>query len=243
MIKKIIVFVLVLVLVFLGFKIVKLKKYNVPEIEFNKESIFKDVLKIEKAESEEEYETLTYEELTIKNFFKDYKESDIQNGFNYKENEEGFVTSYYKITSSKQYVKMLNEEAFVLQAENEKKEVKEETDKDLQKYFDKYNIKNDVDLLKHIKENYYFNNTVLTTFKNIKNHYLLNLFVTVSMPEFYNIVLIEGELTGYIIETDRNTIKDIYLLHGDKQYIISLTGNEIINDEFIKELLQTVKFN
>ena len=49
------------------------------------------------------------------------------------------------------------------------------------------------------------------------------------------------KIKGYIINTA--SIKEIHLLNKDNQYIITLSGNELTNIEFIKELLETISFN
>ena len=109
-------------------------------------------------------------------------------------------------------------------------------------YLNKNNIKNDIDLLKHIKEKYYIKSYIYTPIKTMKSNYIINSFVQIALPEFKNIVLVKGDNTnGYIINT--KSVSEIHLLYNDDQYIITLSGNEITNKEFINNLLETISFN
>ena len=59
-----------------------------------------------------------------------------------------------------------------------------------------------------------------------------------------NIVLISGDLKGYMINyhTENNSVKEIHLLHNDKQYIMLLGGKDTTTNEFITDLLSSISF-
>ena len=77
--------------------------------------------------------------------------------------------------------------------------------------------------------------------ETIKNNFLINSFVEVTLPDFKNITLIDGRISGYIINVPSTKAKEIHILDNDVQYIITLSGDSITNSDFIMELLETIK--
>lgn len=237
------IFVIVLLLVVLGYKVLLLNKYKAQEVIINTNNIFDEVLTISTEVEVTDNETLKIEKLSIKNNFKEYVDSETNSNLKVKYDSEGKVTSFYSISKANQYINMLNSNSFNLYTDNEDKNYNYETEESMKIYLEKNKIENDIDLLKYIKDKYYIKNNILMSKEIIKNNFLINCLVEVTLPEFEKIVLIDGMITGYIINMKNSNTKEIHLLYNEEQYILSLSGEEITNREFIINLLQTVKFN
>ncbi len=230
------IIILLVLIVLLGFKYSIFLKYKTENIEINNDLIFKEEININYKENNNKE---SYENMNYSNYFSDYVSKENTN-FKVKYNENNEVISFYNITKEKQYIYLLNSNSFVLFS-NENKE-NTFTEKYMKEYLNKNKIKNDIDLLKYIKENYYIRSNIFTPIKQLKNNYIINSFVQIALPEFESITLIKGDNTnGYIINT--KAVSEIHLLHDENQYIITLSGNEITNKEFINNLLETISFN
>lgn len=232
--KKIICITIILVLaIFFAYKSYMLIKYRSEKVTLDKGLIFKETLTIENNSNSK----------TIEEYFEGYEELENNSNFKVKYNDEGEVESFYTLANIEQYVNLLNINSFELYTDDSIKK-NYNTEKDMKDYLSKNKINNDIDLLKHIKENYYFKNNLFTCSKTMKNNYILNNFVLSTLPNFKEIVLIDGSINGYIIVINTSSekpIKEVHILNEDKQYIIFLAGNDITSTEFITELLETVK--
>lgn len=234
---------IVLLLVVLGYKELLLNKYKAQGVIINTNNIFDEVLTISAEVEVTDNEMLKIEKLSIKNNFKEYVESSTNSNLKVKYDSEGKVTSFYSISKANQYINMLNSNSFNLYPDHEEKNYNYETEESMQIYLKKNKIENDIDLLKYIKDKYYIKNNIFMSKETIKNNFLINCLVEVALPEFEEIVLIDGMITGYIINMKNSNAKEIHLLYNEEQYILSLSGEDITNREFIINLLETVKFN
>ena len=234
--KKSYIYVLIIFLVLLiAYKAILLTKYRSNEVDIDTKSIFNETLTI----GEEYNGDITIDEIEIANLFDGY--IDIDDNFKAKYDGDTLV-AFYSIGSMEQYINILDTKNFEMMTD--KFTGYKPTNEKVKEYLNKLGIKNDIDLLNYIKDKYYFKNTVFMSSNRIKINYLLNTFVEVSLPSFSSITLINGSINGYIlnIKNDNNkSIKEIHILSGDKQYIITLGGNEITNNEFITKLLGTIK--
>lgn len=237
---------LLIILLFLGFIIYKfaiLQKYKTEKIAIDNKSIFNETMNINYNQTNN---TIVFEEMVYFDCFSDYvTEENV--AFKVKYNENGEISSFYNIVRQKQYISALNINSFMLMSDNlkDKGEVNYSTVKSMKNFLNKNQIKDDIDLIKYIKNNYYLNNNLFTPSTTMKNNYIINTFTQVALPEFKSITLINGdEAKGYIINIKSIVdIKEIHLLHNDNQYIITLSGYEITNTEFISNLLESINFN
>ena len=237
---KIVILAIILLLLLLVYKIIMLNKYKSDKVEIDSSSIFNETLTITHSLDDSASQKIKMDGLIIKDYFTGYEKSeDVDYYIKYDDARE--VESYYYISSSKQYIELLNADSFVLYAEGDDSQKSFDTESNMKAILEKENIKNDVDFLKYIKENYYLKNNIFTCTKTMRNNFLINTFVEVSLPYFKNIVLLDGSVNGYIMNLNNN-IREIHLLNGDKQYIILLSGDELISNEFITQLLSTVEF-
>ncbi len=226
---------------FITYKFVMLKTYKVEKTNIDNTSIFNETINIKYNKPNN---ATLFEEMSYYNYFEDYINKEDAD-FNVKYNENGKIDSFYSITKQKQYINVLNIDSFSLVTEKEKDNTNYSTDKYMKKYMNDNKIYNDIDLLKHIKNNYYLNTSIFNSLKAMKINYIINNFVLVALPQFESITLINGEkVTGYITNIKSTTdIKEIHLLNHDNQYIITLSGNEITTTQFIQELLESISFN
>ena len=233
----------VCLLLFFGYKAVMLNKYSYDKVDMDTSTIFNEIVYVNK----EEYDgkRINIDNMSIANYFEDYTNANPTSPIKVKRNKDQEVESFYSTSSMTQYIYVLDEESISLAMDNEENELVSTSDS-MKKFLDKNEIKSDVDLLMYIKNNYYFKNNIFTFTSNMKRNYTLNAFASLTIIDFNNIALIKGDLSGYIINTKNEapyTIKEIHILNKDKQYIITLSGEEITNNEFINKLLSTVEFN
>ena len=233
---------IVVLLLFFGYKFLMLNRFKTDNIELNTASIFNEALDVE-GNLEEEYEKIEFDGMSIKKYFYGYEDNENNPDIKVKYNEKKEVMAFYILSSLEQYTKLLSSESLVLYSDNENAVTDvSKTDKLIKRFLDKNEIENDIDLLNYVKDNYYLKNNIFTLSSKMKTNYTINTFIQVAFPEFESVTLLTGKNNGYIVNTN-NGIREIHILRGDKQYIITLSGKEITNAEFIKNLLVTVEFN
>ena len=238
--KKIALIIIVLLVIFIGYKGIIMHKYHTDKVDIDTSKIFNETLTIKESEYEGEY--ISIDNLSIANYFDEYE--DINGTFKGIYNDEGKVISFYSTGSTNQYIEMLDMKNFEIDIDGTTNYVT--TSNRVKKYLDSHKIKNDIDLLRYIKDNYYFKSTIFTRSKNIEVNQILNTFVSVTLPSFKSITLIDGDIKGYIynISTDVDVpIREVHIIIENKQYIVLLAGTEITSNDFIEELLSTVKYN
>lgn len=233
-------FVVVLLAMIIN-KLLILNNYKSEVRNLNTENIFNETITVVNYEKIENSEILTYQGLTMKNQFKEYKTNENNSNLKVKYDTTGNVESFYSINKSQQYIDVLNFNSFKLYIEEDSNEYNFNTNESMKSYLNDKKIENDIDLLNYIKNSYYIKNNIFMNTKTIKNNFLINSFVEVTLPEFNNITLINGRVSGYILNMATNK-KEIHILNNDVQYIIMLAGKSITNNEFIMELLETIKF-
>lgn len=104
-------------------------------------------------------------------------------------------------------------------------------------FLKKYNIKNDVDLIKFIRNRKKNDCTFITPITTIKENYFFNYIETV-LPELDTITYLEGDLDGYMFETD--TYKQACIISGDKLYCLTFYKLDYFDDEKIQDILNSL---
>ena len=105
------------------------------------------------------------------------------------------------------------------------------------RYLDKYNIKNDVDLIKYIRNRKKSDCTFITPITTIKENYFFNYIETV-LPDLDTITYLEGDLEGYMFETD--SYKQACVIHDDKLYCITFYKLDYFDDDKIQDILNSL---
>ena len=237
--KGIIIGIIALLGVLVGYKVAILSKHFVAKADIDTKLIFNETLTITTEEYDGEY--INVDNFSVADYFDDYV--DLNGTFKAKY-EGDKVISFYSVGSSNQYISMLDMKNFEIDTDDTDNVVL--TSNKIKKYLDSHNIQNDIDLLQHIKEEYYFKNTIFTSKKQLEINEILNTFVSVTLPRFESITLINGDIEGYIynlLNDSNKSMKEVHILKDNKQYVILLAGTEITSNDFIEKLLSTVKYN
>ena len=236
--KKIIIIVIILILAFLGYKFYLLNKYDVEKRDIDNNVIFKDNIMINLKEYKGDL--FDYDNISFRNDFKDYTKNDHDWYIKRDKNNEVIAAIY--LTKMEQYHNLLTDGNLEMFNDDDKKEIVNKffTEEDRDAFLKENNINNDIDLMNYIKDNYYLKNNLLTCSKRMKQNYIVNSFVEISLPTFSKITLIKGDLSGYIFHANEN-IRQVHILSDDYQYIMSFVGKDLVTDEYITSLLETVK--
>lgn len=233
--------IIVSVLFFICHKVMMINKYRYDKEEIKVDTIFNDTLDISKKEYNGD--TIIVDDIVVPNHFRDYVDGKVESSYKIKYDGETPI-AFYSLTSLDQYVNILSKESLDAGFDKTSGNLVKTND-EMKSYLDRHDIKNDIDLIEYIKENYYFGNYIFTLNKRMRVNYLLNSFAAnILALNIDNIVLISGDLKGYMINyhTENNGIKEIHLLHNDKQYIMLLGGKDITTKEFITDLLSSIRF-
>ena len=106
-------------------------------------------------------------------------------------------------------------------------------------YLKKYQINDDVDLVKFIRSRKKIQCNFFTPVIKMKENYFFN-FVELSLPNLDEITYVEGDLNGYIVRGE--DYKRVFLLKNGKLYCLTFHKLNYFTDEKIKEILKSVSF-
>ena len=104
-------------------------------------------------------------------------------------------------------------------------------------YLKKYDIKNDIDLIKYIRNTKKIDCNIFTPVVVLKENYFFNYIETV-LPDLNNITYLEGDLEGYMFETD--TYKQACIIKNNKLYCITFYKLDYFDDEKIRDILNSL---
>ena len=249
-------YILILIILFIGYKSYYLIKYNIPKEDYAKEEIFKDKITINN-DNKNQYEMIKYGGLSCRNNFKDFvindkydydvniSTTDTKPIMYWKKNKQGETTAAIVFDKWMQYYNILTDGRIESINTSKKDELHQDEyfgEKDKEKFLKDNNIKNDIDLLYYVKNNYYLNNNIFTSNHKIKEHNIINLFTTLYLIGTRKITLIDGDLQGFIVNLTDN-FKEIHLFDNDEQYIITLSREELTNEVYLNDFLKTITIN
>lgn len=228
----------VILLILLVNKVLILNEYKSEKRGIDQNNFLSKVISILYYVEPSEAEIATYEEITFKNYFEGYENN---NNFKVKYDENGNIKSYYSISKTEQYIDMLNINSFKIYTDKDLNEYDYKTTESMKQILKNNNINNDVDFLNYIKLNYHHHSSnIFTKVETIKNNFIINEFVNVTLLNYDELILINRNLSGFIFVNQN--MKEIHLINGSDKYIITLSGEDITNDEFVRNLLESVKF-
>ncbi len=242
------IIVLLLLGIYFGYKGYNLYIYNMSNFTDQKYDQFIKGLQVKNTITvnsiklnEEEY--LTFNDIKIKNDFKEFKKVDNPNNSNdfvryslYDENEKSVAHIWMGKTETYTNIFKSNLDIFVDDKQFET------TIKERVKLLEDNNITNDIELFKYITENKLSNNNIFTSIKDMKNNYAIQYLTLVALPTTDNITLINGDYIGYILNM-KNGIKEINILTNNKRYVFTIIGKDYFTNEKINELLNTLTIN
>ena len=112
----------------------------------------------------------------------------------------------------------------------------------MSKVFEKYNIKNDIDLLKFIEKTKNDKNSIFDSVQDMKDFYSIHLLNVVIYSNIEELKLIDGNYEGYMIKYNMNSgdVKEYNILKDGKRYGLTFIGLEYFTEEKIQNLLNTL---
>ena len=242
--KSIVVILIVVVLmgIYVGYKEMILNKYKSEKINLDKTLIFKDTIEVTKSDAVAE-NIIKVGDISLNNIFTNYEVDETFDTIinSQKAKDNGIIGKKYTNNEEKVTIIEMPQLIELLsinvddEGNNEIINFEKKADKSFVDFIKNNNIKDDIDLIKYVKDNYYCKSTIFTTKNQIKNNYIINVLGN-SLKDGTS--LITGDLTGYIVGGTR-----IFILHNNKNYYITLEGNEITTPDFINYLLSVVSFD
>lgn len=218
--KKNIIFIIVGILIILSIhKMMIINEYTINKTEKKKIDeitnglIIKD-LKVILKEEQEEY--LTFQNLKVKNIFKEFTCGEEENTYSCQK-EDGSTFLMKKTTSfTDKWEKY-----------QEKNHIREET------------YKTDIDLLGAIKEASTSKNTLLKPNKYIKRDYFLQKYAIDVIPIILSMDLVEGDYSGYILHTTSNS-RELYITYKKNTYTFQFTNLDYFQEEIIQNFMNSI---
>lgn len=185
-------------------------------------------------------DVLNFNNLSIRNDFKDFTLLDDNDSYSntyvlYGENNEVKSALILGIqetltTKAKNYKYFYEDNEFAINSDI------------VQKYLDKNNIINDIQLIEFFDKINRKNKTnIFTSISEIRNRFYLNYMLYVLVPEINTLYQIDGDYKGYAYVKD-NLIQ-ANVLSDDRAYIYSFLDRNLFTDEYTSELLNTIKIN
>lgn len=184
----------------------------------------------------EEDKYLKINDAKLRNDFKDFKKLD-GNGADsdkYLLYDNNKVKAAFWATVTDSYVDRFknNHELFGINNKNISKQY-------ISNFYNKNNIKNDIDLFNYLKDKKNIKNNIFTSVNKMKENYMIQFFTAVSMPIIDSITLISGDYDGYIFNLSSSG-KEVSILKNNKRYVFTFLYSEYFDDSFIEDLISTI---
>ncbi|MBQ8902659.1 MAG: hypothetical protein IJY87_06365 [Bacilli bacterium] len=239
----IIVVVVVFIGGFFGTKIFYLNKYNISRVTNEEYQEHKEKLQIKdsitiKTQKLQENDYISFNDIKIKNEFEKFEilESSTDDHLKYvlKENDK-VIASFWFGATTESLVDILSDDFTLYGWTQEHLSLNKE---ERIRFFEKYNIENDVDLIKFLSAYEYKENNLFTRTNKMKENYFVKFITSFLMSLGESVTLIDGDYEGYILNMYEN--KEAYIIKNNKKYVFTFLKTDYFNDEYIKELLNTV---
>ncbi|MBR4178761.1 MAG: hypothetical protein IKR57_05400 [Bacilli bacterium] len=218
---KIIIFSLLIIVVYIGFKYYCYLKYKSSDnLELSNVKINGNMT-INHTELDE---YVTFNNLKFKNVFDGYERFNEESNA-YKmvlKNENGENNKAVFIGNDNQYLYIIN---------NNKEY------KDLSSIIKKENINDDVDLIKYMEKHNDDKVKFFMTTKKQKQIYFINEFKLLMLPSIEYVKLVDGYYRGYIFKTNKD-ITDVNIIKDNKKYYFTFIGD--YTEEFIHDFMNTI---
>lgn len=188
---------------------------------------------------------LIKDNIKIRNDFKDYEKEEIETDFSptrYIIYEDGQIKEGFYLGKMPQYIDLFtsNDLTFFGEMDDESTTpMKEKFEKsDRKKFLEKNNIKDDIDYINFVKENYYIKTNIFMSKKKMAEIYAFNLLTSIAIPEVDSITLIDGDYRGYIFNGSK--IRSINIIYKEELYVFTTIGEKFQNDSYIEDLFKTL---
>lgn len=238
-----IVLIVVLIGGFFGAKLYYLNKYNISRIKTeeyqeSKERLqIKNTIMIENNKlNAEEY--LIFNDIKIKNDFEKFEilesSTDEHRMYALKENDQVIASFWFGATTESLVDILINDFTIYGWTQEHLNVSKEER----REFFKKYNIKNDVDLIKFLSAYESKENNLFTSISKMKENYFVKFIISFLMSLGESVTLIDGDYEGYILNMYEN--KEAYIIKNNKKYVFTFLKTDYFTDEYISDLLNTL---
>ena len=239
----VIVGILLLICLYLGYKAFNLFYYNVDRITTQDYDAFMSQFNIKgtitiKHQNIESNDYLEYQNIKIKNDFKDFEKLEQTTGETSlklilkAENRE--TKSSFWMGETDTYVALLKADKTLFGTDNKKV-----TNTDITSILEENKINNDIELFKYLSHQKEVKNNIFTSTKKMKENYNFQYIVSIIMPQMDSITLINGDYQGYIFNL-KNNMKEASILKNGKRYVFMFLDTTYFTDEKINDLLNTV---
>lgn len=221
--KKIIIFCILVITIYIGFKFYCYNVYGpeksleIPSIKINGNMTINHI-----DLNEDEY--ITFSNMKFKNVFEGYEKLNEESD-TYKmtfTNEKGERKAIF-IGSDNQYVYMINNSEEYKSLSNS--------------IIKKENIKDDVEFLEYLEKHNDDKVKFFMTTRRQKQIHYVNEFKTSVLPSIEYVKEIDGYYRGYIYKTAKN-IYEVNILNGDKKYYFTFIGE--YTEKFINDFMNSV---
>ncbi len=231
------VLLVVLVGIFLGYKLFLLVHYSDRSLDYKYKTVSDDYHIDDKLTiqtnllNKDEY--IEYNGIKIKNAFTDYESkenNDVTGSYMVYTNKDN--NSYFSIGVTEPYMDFLH-----LTSNSKENIIDNVSYKDIKEYLEKNNVQNDLDLWNFIASDNYQKN-IFSLGKDIKASYALYNVAYILNPHNKKITLLEGDLKGYMF-TLNDTAREINILKNNKRYVLVIRGEYYPLDKVL-ELINTM---
>ena len=250
------IFILLIITVglFFGYQLYLLNKYTLKRPN-NVEEIVKGLnnqkeIKVYKRTIPKD-EYLEFNHFKIRNDFKDYKKVEDNNQIQYIIYEKTENGKKYSINfgaekdgfDHMQYIDLFaSREATFYGAEYRISSDKfNSADK---KYFLlKNDINNDIDFYQYIAKNYYQENNIFMSKREMMENYAFNSFVSVAIPKVDEFIMIKGDYQGYILKifNNKQQTTQVTLIRDKKTYGFLTNDQRFTNDDYLIDIIGTIE--
>ena len=249
-IKISIISVIILILLFIGYKGIMYYRYTAKKPD-NVEEIVKGLKNQKKVNIEKktlqdnEYATMN-EHVKIKNIFEGYTKGDVVADsivtYTKEENGQNYYINYFAGDANYQLVDAYVSDELDLYNDNGflKGDAK---DSDRKGFLEKHNIKNDIDFYKFAADNYFIESSFFTDTKTLKQNYTFNVIASIVLPEIEGWTIFEGDLNGFCLElgNDNNiTVYEITIIDNNKRYGLFTNDPRFKDESFVIDVVSSI---
>lgn len=237
--------IVILITIFICYKVFLINKYDVAKLETTNYDKFlrtynsREKVKVELAPVENN-DYLVYENLKIKNEYKDYKINETNNIDNliiyekYDSNNTKVDVLQIYITEES-YIDWFktDEKNFYVSIEDDGNEIPLEAE--ISDYLEKNKVTEDKELFQLLSNTRNYTPNIFTSSEKIKDHYGTHLMASIAMPAIDKYIEFNGDYEGYILII--NNIKEVHIIKDKKTYTLTFTTK---TEEEVLNLINTL---
>lgn len=238
--------IILLTVIFFGYKLYLVNKYNYKlneniENQINGIRSTKEVKIYKKTYNEEDYLDLGY--LKIRNDFKEYTKDNNTSGMDldrFTLDKDGKHSGII-FSTSEQFINLFVSDATFY---GNTSSIEKKYNSANRKYFLLRNdINNDIDFYKYIVENYNVKNNVFMSKRELMENYSLKVFIDMAIPQVKETIFISGDYDGIIqiVGEDDTRVIQVQIIKNNKLYNFSSNDERLYNETFLYDLIGSIE--